>query len=228
MEPPRLYFARLAGGVRGPFAAEHLRDLGEVQQLTAETEIATHPAGPWTPLGALPSLCAEVFPARRVLGFKSDAAFETLNADATPAVTIDEINAAAERIPASFRGREVVVTPQTLRGTRDGEPPNEVQQMVQEVGRRVAAHAPPEILPPPPPRFPRWRWFLALGVLGTAGILCIPRFYPDRKSDEFTFSILAGWIVLYDGFLVFVMVAERGFRERLLRRKLQLDLRRGE
>jgi len=220
MAPPPAHFVRLAGVVRGPLRLEHVREMAESGVITPETEIAPAADGPWVPLAALP-LCAEIMPVRRVLGFKA-AEFDQLNQGSAPAMDPNEVILQANQPPASFRGREVAVTPLGRLGPRAGGA-NEVQAMVLEVGRRVAANAPPVVLPPPPARFPRWRWFLALGVLGTAFILCIPRFYPDRKSDEFTFSILAGWIVLYDGFLVLVMVMERGVRERLRLRSLEPD-----
>lgn len=220
MEPKRIHFVRVAGEVRGPLALEHLRDLAEAGVLTADAEIAASAGGPWAVLGTVP-LCMEVFPARRVLNFRA-AEFATVSDAATPAMAPDEVIAQANRPPATFRGREVVVTPQVWRGTLDHEPPNEVQQIVQDVGRRVAAHAPPMVLPPLPSPFPRWRWFLTAGVLGSASILSIPLFY-ERNYDATTVAVLLGWVVLYDGFLVFLMVTDRMHNDGVRTRRLKPD-----
>lgn len=223
MESPRVHFVRFAGEIRGPLAVEHLRDLGEVGVITPQTEVAPSANGPWVALETL-ALAAEVFPARRAMEFRAKE-FEPLNRDSTPAIGVDEIKHAAMRIPAAFRGREVIVTPLTPRAVRP-DAPNDVQEMVLEVGRKIAANAPPEILPPPPPRFPQWRWYAAGAVLGTGFLLCIPLFYRDRESDVFTFSILGGWIVLYNGFLAMAASMDWGLRQLISRRKMVLDVRR--
>src|SRR5476651_2447253 len=164
MDSKRAFYVRVVGGVRGPLGLEHLREMASVDVITPENEIAENASGPWVRLATL-AICADVFPARRVIGFK-EAEFEELNRGPTPAMDPNEALAQANRPPAAFRGREVVVTPQVLRRPRDGEPPNEVQEMVLEVGRRVAANEPPVVLPPVPGPFPRWPWFAALSVLG--------------------------------------------------------------
>ena len=133
------FFVRFAEGVRGPMAAEHLRDLAGAGFVTRDTEVAPAANGPWTRLAAH-AIYAEVFPERRGIAFKA-AQFDQVADRTAPALDPDRVLLEANSPPASFRGREILVTPQGVRGTGDGEAPNEVQQMVQEVGRRVAAHA---------------------------------------------------------------------------------------
>ena len=212
MTSNRVYFVRIAGAVRGPLGMEHLRDLATGNVITPEAEIAPGADGPWERMATL-AICAEVFPARRVLGFKA-AQFEELNRGSAPAVEPDEIIAQALRPLGALRGREVVVSPQVLRGTREGEPPNEVQAMVLEVGRRVAANAPPVALPQPPSAFPRWPWFAVPSVFGSAGILCIPLLY-GRRYDPMSVSILVGWVVLFNGLLVALMMIDRQLDDRV-------------
>lgn len=220
MESPRVHFVRIAGEVRGPLGLEQLRDLGGVEVITPESVVAPSAAGPWTPIATLP-ICAEVFPARRVIGFKAKE-FEEINRGTAPAMDPAEATAQANRSPASFRGREVLVTPQGLQGTRDGEPPNDVQVMVLEVGRKIAAHAPPA---PPPPRrslIPRWRWFVIPSFVGTAGIMAIPLLY-DRQYDPSSVSILIGWTVLFNLLLVGIMALDRSLGD-----KVQAGIRKAE
>jgi len=208
MNSTTVHFVRVANTVRGPLGLGQLRELASVDLVTAETEIAERADGPWVRLGTL-ALCAEVVPVRRAFGFKA-AEFEELNRGPAPEVNVDDLKVAANRPPASFRGREIAVTPLGKRGTPEGGPLNEVQEMVLEVGRKVAANAPPVVLPPVRAAFPRWRWFLAAAILGSAGILSIPRFYEGKWSYEpMTFSIIMGWVVLYDGLLVYLLVLDR-------------------
>lgn len=206
MDTSRRHYVRIAGEVRGPVGIEQLRDLGSVDVITPESVVAPSAAGPWTPIAQLP-ICAEVFPARRVLGFKP-VEFEEINRDAAPAMNPEQAILQANRIPPSFRGREVLVTPQALRGTPAGEPPNEVQAMVQEVGRKIAEFAPPAPPPPRRPRFPRWRWYVIPSVVGTAGIMSIPLLY-DRQYDPTSVSILLGWTALFNLLVVGLMALER-------------------
>lgn len=220
MEPPRVHFIRIAGEVRGPVGIEQLRDLGSVEVITPDSVVAPSPAGPWTPIAALP-ICAEVFPARRVIGFKATV-FEEINRGAAPAMNPEEALMQANQPPSSFRGREVLVTPQGLRGTRDGEPPNEVQAMVLEVGRKIAAHAPPPPPLPRRPRFPRWRWFVIPSFFGTAGIMAIPLLY-DRQYDPASVSILIGWTVLFNLLLVGILALDRSLGD-----KVQAGIRKAE
>jgi hypothetical protein len=60
MESNRLHFVRIAGQVRGPIAVEQLREMGSVDAITRETEIAAGPDGPWARLATL-AICPEVF-----------------------------------------------------------------------------------------------------------------------------------------------------------------------
>lgn len=206
MEPSLVYFVRIAGAVRGPVGIEQLREMGSIEVITPETEIAPQANGPWVRL-ATRAICSEVFPARRAIEFKT-AQFEEINRDSTPAVDLDETIERAKRLPAAFRGREVVVPPHVVRPPRDGDPHNEVQEMVLDVGRRVAAHAPVVVLPPPPPRFPRWPWFAALSVVGSMAIMSIPLLY-DRRYDQMSVSILGMWTVMFNGLLVGAMMLDR-------------------
>ncbi|MBI5766858.1 MAG: hypothetical protein HZA93_03635 [Verrucomicrobia bacterium] len=218
MDPRPIYFVRLAAGVRGPMAVEHLRDLADAGFVTREHEIALSADGPWTPLAGQ-AICAEVFPARRAIAFKdaqivpvSDAPVATLD----PNRAIEEAN----RPPPSFRGREVFVTARGLLGTPDSGKPNEVQAMVQEVHARVAAHAPPPPPPPPPPpKFPRWRWFVAASLLGTAGIMGIPLLY-EMRYDSTSVAILLFWTALYNAFVGTVMMVDRAHNAWLRTRAL--------
>ncbi len=205
MEPARVYFFRVGGEMRGPAGVEQLRDLGSVGVIGPATEIAPAAAGPWAPLASLP-VCAEVFPPRPAINFKSTE-FEELNRGSSPAMDPFEVQAQANHPPISLRGREVVVPPQ-VRLARDGDPANDVQAMVREVGRQIAAHEPPLVLPPPPSPFPRWKWFALPAVLGTAGIFSIPWFY-GRPYELFTVTILGGWAVMFNGLLLLIMVLDR-------------------
>ena len=220
MEPSRVYFVRIAGAVRGPVGVEQLREMGSVEVITPETEIAPQVEGPWVRLATL-AICPEVFPARRAIEFKT-AQFEEINRDSTPAVDLEETIERAKRSPASFRGREVVVPPQVPRPARDGDPRNEVQPWVIEVGRRVAAHAPVVVLPPPPPRFPRWPWFAALSVAGSTAIMSIPLLY-DRRYDQMSVSILGMWTVMFNGLLVGAMMIDRRLSAMARSNKAKLD-----
>ena len=212
MESPRVHFIRIAGEVRGPVGIEQLRDLGSVEVITPESLVAPSAAGPWTPIAALP-ICAEVFPPRRVIGFKAKE-FEEINRGAAAAMNPEEAILQANQPPSSFRGREVLVTPPGRRGTRDGEPPNEVQAMVLEVGRQIAAHAPPPAPPPRRPRFPRWRWLVFPSVFGTAGIMAIPLLY-DRQYDSSSLSILIGWTGLFNLLLVGILALDRSLGDKV-------------
>lgn len=206
MDSNGIHFVKIAGVVRGPVGVAQLREMGCIDVITAETEIASGPDGPWVRLATLP-ICADVFPPRPAIMFKA-AQFEAINRGTAPAMDPAEAIEQANRPPATLRDREVLVTPRSLRGTRSDEPPNEVQAMVLEVGRRVAANAPVVLLPPPPPRFPRWPWFAALSVIGSTGIMCIPLLY-DGKYDPMSISILGGWVVLFNGLLVMLLMMDR-------------------
>jgi hypothetical protein len=220
MEPARRYFVRINGELRGPLAIEHLRDLGESGAIQPDSPVAESRDGPWAPLNTLP-IHADVYPARRVITFKA-AEFEKVSDNAAPTLDADQTVEQANRAAPSLRGQEVTVHRQGLRGTTGDEPLNEVQEMVLEVGRRVAAHAPPEVIPPAPPLFPRWRWFLALGLLGSAGIMCIPMLY-EWQYDGMSVAILLMWTGLYNGLLVFVMMADRQHNQGLRTRRLKPD-----
>lgn len=220
MESNRLHFVRIAGQVRGPIGIEQLREMGSIDVITPETEIAPSATGPWVRLATL-AICPEVFPIRRAIEFKATR-FEEINQASTPAMDPQEVIEQSLRTPASFRGREVVVTPQVLRGTRDGESPNEVQEMVLEVGRRVAANTPEVVLPPPPPRFPRWPWFAIASGLGSTAIMCIPLLY-DRKYDVMSTSILGCWAVMFNGLLVAVLLIDRRIDAHVRLNKSKMD-----
>jgi hypothetical protein len=202
MDPSRNYVVRIAGELRGPIGVEQLRDLASVDVITPETEVAPQAEGPWTRIAALP-IFPEVFPARNAIAFKAKA-FEEINRESTPAVDLDETIARSERMPASFRGREVVVKPQGLAPKLESDQPSEVLEMVREVSRRVAANAPPPPPPPPvPSRFRRWPWFAALSVVGTTAIFCIPLLY-ERQYDDMSVAILFGWVGMFNAVVVFL------------------------
>lgn len=218
MDPRPIYFVRLAAGVRGPMAVEHLRDLADAGFVTREHDIALSADGPWMPLAGH-EICAEVFPARRAIAFKDAKVVPVSDA---PVATLDPNRAIedANRPPPSFRGREVLVTARGLLGTPDSGKPNEVQAMVQEVHARVAAHAPPlPPPPPPPPKYPRWRWFLAASLVGTAGIFGIPLLY-EMGYDSTSVAILLFWTALYNGFVGTVMMVDRAHNSWLRTREL--------
>ena len=86
--------------------------------------------------------------------------------------------------------------------------------MVLDVGRRVAANAPPEMLSPAPRRFPRWPWFAALAVFGSAAIMSIPLLY-DRKYDVMSTSILGCWTVMFNGLLITLALVDRRIGEQV-------------
>jgi hypothetical protein len=202
MEPSRHYVVRIAGEVRGPMGVEQMRDLASVDVITPETEIAPHAAGPWARIATLP-VFSDVFPERRALGFKAKQ-FEEINHDSTPAVDFEKTIAQSRRMPASFRGKEVIVKPQGLGVKLASDQPSEVLEMVLEVNRRVAAHAPPPPPPPPvPSRFRRWPWFAALSFAGTTGIFCIPFLY-ERQFDDMSVAILFGWVGMFNAAVVFL------------------------
>ncbi len=207
MDPEVPIYVCIAGEVRGPYSRAQLRDLAAVQVVTLET-LTADAAGAWVPLGTLP-WSAEVMPTKRDFGFRA-AEFEELNRTDAKPIEVDHLTRVANAPPPEFRGREVIVAPLGRKGTLDHEGPNEVQQIVREVGQRIMANEPPLVLPPPRSPFPRWRWFLTAAVVGTAGFAMLPRIYQHNWNYEpITFSIVAGWIVLYDGFLVYLMVLDR-------------------
>lgn len=220
MDTKRVHFIRIAGVVRGPLAGEDLRDLAEAGIVTPETEAATGAGGPWAGLATL-AIWAEVFPARRVLGFKATEFVEVNRGSVAAAVDVNNEIAHANRPAAALRGREVVVKPSVRRGPREGEPLNEVQVIVQDVGRVVAEHTP--LVPlPPAVAFPRWRWFAVPSGIGSVGLLCIPLLY-DGRYDSLTVSIISGWVVLWNGLLLGVMVADRKFSATVRRNKSKLE-----
>lgn len=221
MDSNRIHFIRLAGAVRGPLALEDLRDLGQAGVVTPETELAASASGPWARLATLP-LEAEVFPPRRVLGFKA-AEFENVNraSGAAPVDTKETIEHAL-RPAASLRGKEVTVKPLGRRGAPDGEPLNEVQVIVQEVGRKVAEHAGPVALPGAIIPFPRWRWFAVAAGIGSAGMLLIPLCYKSGY-DAMTVTILSGWVVLFNALLLGIMMLDRGLTGAVRKNKSKRD-----
>ena len=206
MASPSAYFIRIGGEARGPMRLDQLRDLAIGNAITPETEIAADASGPWAPIAML-EIFVEVFPAKREVGFKPPE-FEELNRGEAPPVDANEIIATANQPLDAFRGREFVVTPGAGRAAKPGDPPNEVQVIVQEVGRKISEHAPPVIMPPAPPPFPRWKWFAIPSVIGSAGILCIPMLY-ENGYDEMSTSIVIGWTVLFNALLVGVMVLDQ-------------------
>lgn len=220
MEPSRNYVVRIAGEVRGPMGVEQMRDLASVDVVTPETEIAVDPAGPWAKIATLP-IFPDVFPERRGLAFKSRQ-FEEINRDSTPAVDLDQAIEQSQRMPASFRGREVVVKPQGLGVTLASDKPSDVLEMVLDVNRRVAANAPPP--PPPPPvksRFRRWPWFAALSLIGSGGIFSIPLLY--EGYDDWSVTILLGWACLWNILVIFLfgLDVRLGEQERLSKGKIE-------
>lgn len=206
MEAERVHFVRIAGAVRGPLTSEDLCDLASAGLVTRESEIAPGAAGPWAAL-ATQAVCAVVFPPRRVLGFKATE-FEEVNRSAAPPVDLKEVIERANRPAPALRGREVTVAPLGKLGTREGEPLNDVQQIVQEVGRKVAENAPPIALPGPVVAFPRWRWFAGAALLGSAGFMSIPLLY-GRPYDGMSVAILSGWVVLFNALLLGLMMLDR-------------------
>jgi hypothetical protein len=206
MEPPRPYFVRIAGQVRGPIGVEQLREMGTIDVVTPETEIASSAEGPWVRLATL-AICPEVFPARRAIAFKA-AQFEAISLGAAPPMDPQQAIEQALHSPAALRGRELFVPPHLARRQLDSDPLNDVQEMVLEVGRRVAANAPEVVLPLPPSRLPRWPWFAALSVVGSIAIMCIPFLY-DRKYDVMSTSILGCWTVMFNGLLIAVLLIDR-------------------
>lgn len=220
MESPRIHFVRIAGAVRGPVSVAQLREMAGIAVVAPDTDVAAHADGPWVKLATL-AIALEVFPARRAVEFKPTQ-FEEINRAGPAAMDPAEAIEQALRPPKSFRGREVVVAPLGLRGKRDGEPLSDVQEMVLEVGRRVAAHAPPAAMPRPPPRFRHWPWFAAASVLGTTAILCVPLCY-GRKYDAMSVSILGGWGVMFNGLLALLLVTERRMKEMLRSNKSRFD-----
>jgi hypothetical protein len=215
---PAFYF-RVAGIRRGPATVEQLRDLAGVYVITPETEITANAGEPWVAIKLTPIYLA-VFPPRPVIEFKASE-FESLNPASAPVITVDGIKEAALKSPSSLRGREVLVSPKVVRPARDGDPANDVQAMVLEVGRRVAASTPEVVLPPPPRSF-RWVWFAVPSVLGTTGILCIPLLY-DGKVDAISFSILGGWVVLFNGLLAALLAVDRQLDDRVRRNRAKLE-----
>ena len=215
---PAFYF-RVAGILRGPATVAQLRDLAGVYVITPETEIAPSVGGPWTAIAQTP-VHLEVFPPRPAIEFKA-AEFESLNPASAPAITVDGIKETALQSPSALRGREVIVSPKVARPSRDGDPANDVQAMVLEVGRRVAAST-PEVVLPPPPRSYRWVWFAVPAVLGTTGIVCIPLLY-GRQVDAISFSILGGWVVLFNGFLVALLAVDRQLDDRVKRNRAKME-----
>lgn len=216
MEAKRVHFVRIAGAVRGPLTSEDLCDLAGAGLVTRESAIAPSADGPWAAL-ATREVCAVVFPPRRVLGFKATE-FEQLNRSTAPVVDVDEAIERANRPAPALRGREVIVAPLGKLGTREGEPLNDVQQIVQEVGRKVAENAPPVELPPPVVPFPRWRW----SVVGSAGFMSIPLLY-GRPYDGMSVTILAGWAVLFNVLLLGLMIVDRKLSDTVRRDKTKME-----
>jgi hypothetical protein len=220
METKRVYFVRIGGAVRGPLTSEDLRDLAAAELVMRESDIALSADGPWAPL-ATQEVCAVVFPPRRVLGFKATE-FVEVNRSAAPAVDLNEVIERANRPAPALRGREVTVAPLGKLGAREGDPLNDVQQIVLEVGRKVAENAPPIALPGPVVPFPRWRWFAVAAVLGSAGFMSIPWFY-RRPYDAMSVSILLGWVVMFNALLLGLMMLDRKLSDAVRRDKTKMD-----
>ncbi len=222
MESPRIYFVGIGGAVRGPLTSEDLRDLATAEVVTRETEIAASAAGPWARLATL-SLVDEVFPPRRVLGFKA-AEFENRNPSGGAAIHVDDVIAQANRASPALRGREVVVHATGGRGTPVDAPANEVQVIVHAVGRKLAEHAGPIALPPPIVAFPRWRWFAVASAVGSAGMLAIPLCY-RLPYDSMTVAILSAWVAMFNALLFGVMVMDRQMTGAVRPNKSKLEKR---
>ena len=219
MSSPASHYVRVGGEVRGPLRTEQLREMATIEVVTPESEVAASPDGPWVRLATLP-LWEVVKPIPPAFGFKPNE-FSQINTDAVPAMDPNEEIRRASQPAASLRGREVVV-PTSLRATRGDEPLNEVQRMVLEVNERVAAYAPPEILPPVPSRFRFLRWLVPLSVIGSGVILGLPWYY-GRSYDRMSVVILLGWVALYNTMLVAVPLLEARQKDLFQRGRMQLE-----
>jgi hypothetical protein len=176
-----------------------LQTLAEGGAITPATEAATSAAGPWSPIKTWPEY-AQLFPPRPTLLFKA-AEFEAVNRRATPPVDHRDLIAWANLPPpASAVKKPVPATPAAPKP----EPVNEVLEIVREVAREEAKHAPPMVFPTRRHQHRRLLYFLTLAAIGSAGVAGLGFYY--RPLDEMSVAILCGWAVLYIGGLAMIML----------------------
>ena len=96
------YYIRSADSdtARGPFSIDKLASLAEADQVDNETLFYMEDTAEWLAIGANDELRRQVFPEKKKLGLKAktDEDMDLLNAeeDEIPAITVDEMLAAAE------------------------------------------------------------------------------------------------------------------------------------
>ena len=96
------YYIRSADSdtARGPFSIDKLASLAEADQVDNETLFYREDTEEWLAIGANDELRRQVFPEKKKLGLKAktDEDMDLLNAeeDEIPAITVDEMLAAAE------------------------------------------------------------------------------------------------------------------------------------
>jgi len=196
MKPAPGLFVRIAGDVRGPYGVDQLRQLAEVEVIAPATEAAFSAAGPWARLETMVEV-AVVFPPRAKLDFKPTE-FAVENRDSAPEVNLRDLIASANgpSPPAVAAGMGSRIA--AADAAQKSVPPNEVAEIVRDVGRREAQFAPP--LPPPKPWRPsrRLKFCVVLAIAGNATLAAILTIY-GAWHDEMSMTMLAAWAVLYNG-----------------------------
>jgi hypothetical protein len=132
-------YLRIDQKVRGPFSPELLTELAQSGVIAPATEASANAAGPWIPLQATEG-CAELFPVRPALGFKSQT-FENANPASAPPVDHFALIAAANR-PASPQAKP------GAQGTAGTPTANEVVEILRENARIQAQFEKPLDLTP--------------------------------------------------------------------------------
>jgi hypothetical protein len=139
MSQPTALFLRINQKIRGPFSPELLTELAQSRVITPATEASASATGPWIPLQSVGG-CAELFPERPELGFKSQA-FENANPASAPPVDHHALIAAANRPP---HPPATAQSPSQI----NISPPNEVVEILRENARIQAQFEKPLDLTP--------------------------------------------------------------------------------
>jgi hypothetical protein len=139
MSQPTALYLRIDQKVRGPFSPELLTELAQSGVITPATEASASATGPWIPLQATEG-CAEIFPVRPELGFKSQT-FENANPASAPPVDHYALIAAANR-PAPPPAKS------GAQGTAGTPTANEVVEILRENARIQAQFEKPLDLTP--------------------------------------------------------------------------------
>ena len=190
---------RIGHEVRGPLDPTQLRELAEGGAITPATEAAAAATGPWRPIRDWPEY-PTLFPPRPVLLFKA-AEFEAVNRGSTPPVDHRDLIAWANLPPPAGAAQgSALAAPAAPKP----EPVNEVLEIVREVARVDALHAKPMVFPTRPKLSRRFVHYLILAAIGNGLLGCVVLYY--SPIDQMSAVIFAGWAVLSNGGLAFIML----------------------